>query len=582
MNFEIESPSLKAALSLIGKAVNAGSRLKAFLCVLFEVEGRTVTLTTSDLECSYSVTLEIIETLISEPGRCCVPYKTLAEIVSKLPGAPISLTLIRDRVALKCGRAKFDLPTQPVDEFPGALEVHQERVHTMVPSTLVTMINLLAAIPSKDEQKVALACLHVRANAGLLQVLATDGRRLGFAQVADQVVPDFHFLAHIDHMRELARILKNAKDADELRWWRHQNMMCFEFNSKVLYAFRLTEGDFPDVDRVRPAEDAFQTEVRVGREQLAGALARMLVVAAEKSAPNLVDFQITAGALKLYARTPDVGFAEEELACVVTGRDLDISFNGQYLLDFIKVLSTEEIEIHLQDPVRSAMMRPYNGDGGGPDVSILHDHNTTLTAFAQICGMHLSMVTKGVSGRYKMSDEATARVEAGLERVRNGSREVKIEVFREADNSGPMPRGILPQPLDETVHESVEQKLKRLELLEHRQDILLQNLTTIEARVELLTQSLDAPIGAGDLVRSKDLKHLEQAVAGAHNGIQNAHSRITEQAKRVGYLAQRIGEGDRKDDIDALRAFEQRGTEFYQRCPALFRAAIERITKGAK
>jgi DNA polymerase-3 subunit beta len=59
----------------------------------------------------------------------------------------------------------------------------------------------------------------------------------------------------------------------------------------------------------------------------------------------------------------EFGEAREELSVDYDGGPLTISFNAQYVLDFLNVVETESVVLSLKDEVSQAVMKPVGAEG---------------------------------------------------------------------------------------------------------------------------------------------------------------------------------------------------------------------------
>ena len=68
----------------------------------------------------------------------------------------------------------------------------------------------------------------------------------------------------------------------------------------------------------------------------------------------------TSGAplLKFSVQTPDLGEAQDEMPIKYAGDQLDIGFNGAYLLEILKFMPTEEVKLTFKAPERAATIEP--------------------------------------------------------------------------------------------------------------------------------------------------------------------------------------------------------------------------------
>jgi DNA polymerase-3 subunit beta len=78
---------------------------------------------------------------------------------------------------------------------------------------------------------------------------------------------------------------------------------------------------------------------------------------------------MVAGALELAASSPDLGEAKESLPADYKGAAVEIGFNAQYLLEFLTVAGTNEVQLELKDAESQGLLRPVapEGDDGSLD-----------------------------------------------------------------------------------------------------------------------------------------------------------------------------------------------------------------------
>ena len=70
-----------------------------------------------------------------------------------------------------------------------------------------------------------------------------------------------------------------------------------------------------------------------------------------------VKLEIFKNKLVVSKSTPDVGESREELAVVYQGKELAIGFNPNYLIDVLKNLGQETIDIELTDSEKPGVIR---------------------------------------------------------------------------------------------------------------------------------------------------------------------------------------------------------------------------------
>jgi DNA polymerase-3 subunit beta len=76
-----------------------------------------------------------------------------------------------------------------------------------------------------------------------------------------------------------------------------------------------------------------------------------------------VKFGIAGGKVEVTSSSSEFGEAREEIPVEYAGPLLTISFNAQYVLDFLNVVETDVVSLSLKDEVSQAVMKPVGTDG---------------------------------------------------------------------------------------------------------------------------------------------------------------------------------------------------------------------------
>ena len=95
---------------------------------------------------------------------------------------------------------------------------------------------------------------------------------------------------------------------------------------------------------------------------MAAAIRRVSLLASERS--RAVKFTFEPGTATIASSNPELGEARESVPVKYEGEELTVSFNAQYILDFLAVAASDEIEAHLRDDSSQGLMSPVPVEGG--------------------------------------------------------------------------------------------------------------------------------------------------------------------------------------------------------------------------
>jgi len=168
-------------------------------------------------------------------------------------------------------------------------------------------------------------------------------------------------------MNHLQRLL--SENNDPVRIELSKNHARFTLGTTTLTT-KLIEGPFPNYEQVLPKQNT--KILRANSSELSQALDRVSLFS--DSLTRQVKFSITNNKLKLIVQTPDQGEANEEIDVKYNADDLDIGYNANYLLDILRTIDSDEVEIRLNTPVTAGLVVPAPKDeakGAPPQEDLL-------------------------------------------------------------------------------------------------------------------------------------------------------------------------------------------------------------------
>ncbi len=192
-------------------------------------------------------------------------------------------------------------------------------------------------------------------------MVSTDGHRLAYVESnIDNGSENRPFRALVPK-KAMTEILKLAQDGESEAKTiisGDDNHLFFQFGERLLITRKLT-GNFPDYERVLP-KDHTQV-VTLQREEIKSAVERVAQFADERS--RAIRVQFGPGEVKVFTSSVETGESEESVPTPYDGPEIDIGFNAQYLLDFLRAVSQEQVSFELKDQKSAGEMRP-GGDAG--------------------------------------------------------------------------------------------------------------------------------------------------------------------------------------------------------------------------
>ena len=345
---------LAEAVQTAGHAVSGRSTLPILSNVLLEAQGSQLRLLASDLEiwmeCMIPITAE-------EEGAITVPARVLGEVVGSLPDAEIALESDETRLTLRCGRSEYSIQGLPAEEFPSAPEVGDACTLTLKQAALRRLIRSTLFAASVDETRAILTGALMICAKDSIKFVATDMHRLAVDAVEAQgtVAEPRSVIVPSRAMHELSRVLSGEDDPD-LNVKVGESQAVFELGELTVVS-RLVEGQFPNYERVIPAET--DKQIVADREEFLAAVRRASIVA--RAEANKVVLRAKEGVLGIEAESGELGKAHEEIEVQLEGDAVEIAFNADYLIDVLSALDSESVTLSLSGPLSQGVLRRSEG-----------------------------------------------------------------------------------------------------------------------------------------------------------------------------------------------------------------------------
>jgi DNA polymerase-3 subunit beta len=352
MEFTVSKTDLVRELNLSQGVVEKKTTIPILSNVLLEASGERVLLTATDLELGIRCSCPA---RVTKEGAGTIPAKRLLDYVRLLPDADVQVKFGDNQWAsLVCGRSRTRIAGMSRESFP-ELPAMPELLAEIPVAVLAAMITKTIFAISAEESRFTLnGALLILKESGLTMV-STDGHRLSLVE-SDTDLPGLTgtYRALLPK-KAMGEILKLAADAGDtmLRFAGDENHLFFEVGQRLLISRKLT-GNFPDFERVLPKEQPHC--VRMQRDDLRSAIERVSQFADERS--RAIRLSIQPGETKVFSSISETGESEESIPVEYDGGTLEIGFNAQYMLDFMRAVSEPGVSFHFKDPHSAGEMRP--------------------------------------------------------------------------------------------------------------------------------------------------------------------------------------------------------------------------------
>lgn len=357
MRFSCNQQTLTKALNIVSKAVTIRTTIPILKGILLRVDNNGIlTMSASDLDISIEKKIKVDN---SEPGEIVVLSKLFGDIIRKLPDGDIYIEENNGKVQIKCSNSEFNIIGLSAEEFPN-INPNEKDSEELVfnKEILKDMIKKTSFSASIDENKGAMTGVLVEMEENTLNMVAIDGFRMAIARESMKNKKRQNIIIPAKILNEISRIISETDiDNDDVTMLLNTKKAVFIMeNTKIV--IRLLEGEFMNYKRIIPADSSCR--VVLNKNEFLESVERASLLA-KVGKNNLVRLEIKDNIMEITSKSEE-GNVKEEIIISKEGNDLTIGFNSKYLIDVLKVVDDESINMLFNTNVSPCLIKPISGD----------------------------------------------------------------------------------------------------------------------------------------------------------------------------------------------------------------------------
>ena len=343
MKLVCSKSNLLTGVQIVSKAVPSKTTMSILECIQIDATQGQIKLTANDMEIGIET---VIEGEVVEKGIIALDAKIFSDIVRKLPDSDITIeTDSSFKTTITCEKAKFNIIGKSGEDFSYLPEIERNDSIVVSQFTLKEVVRqTIFSIADNDNNKLMTGELF-EINEDELKVVSLDGHRISIRKIKLKnsygnkkvVVPG-------KTLSEVSKILSGDSDKDVNIFFTDKHVL-FEFDQTIVVS-RLIEGEYFRIEQMLSSD--YETKVRVNKRELLDCIDRATLLIKEGDKKPII-INITDQDMELKINST-VGSMDESMDIQKSGKDLMIGFNPKFMIDALRVIDDEEIDMYLVNP----------------------------------------------------------------------------------------------------------------------------------------------------------------------------------------------------------------------------------------
>ena len=344
---------LLKGVNTVMKAVPSKTTMPILECILIDASKGEIKFTANDMELGIETK---IEGTIAEKGIVALEAKLFSEIIRKLPDSDVTITSDeKNNTLIVCEKAKFNIMGKDGEDFSYLPFVEKDYGIQLSQFTLKEVIRqtIFSIAPNDSNKMMTGELFEITGNE--LRVVSLDGHRISIRKIelkseygAKKVIVPGKTLI------EISKILSGGTE-DMVDIYFTDNHIVFEFDQTVVVS-RLIEGNYFRVNQM--LSNDYETKVTINKKELLDCIDRASLLVKEGDKRPII-LNITEGVMELKISS-QIGTMDELIDIDLEGKNIKIGFNPRFMMDALRVIDDEMIDIYYMNPKAPCFIRDEN------------------------------------------------------------------------------------------------------------------------------------------------------------------------------------------------------------------------------
>ena len=356
MKLEFKKDALLNGINIVSKAIPSRTTMSILECILIDADAGEIKLTGNDMELGIETK---VEGSILERGKIALEAKLFYEIIRKLPDGDTPVTITSDNrfnTVIECENAVFNIKGRDGEEFSYLPYIERDQHISLTQFTLKEAIRqtIFSISPTDSNKMMAGELLEVKDD--FLKVVSLDGHRISIRNIQLKEHYDNHkVIVPGKTLSEISKILTGDNEKEVLIYF-SKNHILFEFDDTVVVS-RLIDGEYFKIDHMLSSD--YETRVKLNKRDFMDNIDRAMILIRDSDRKPII-MNVEDSNVNMRVKSA-FGSMNANVPAHKSGKDIMIAFNPKFLLDALRVIDDEDVELYMMNPKSPCFIKDEEG-----------------------------------------------------------------------------------------------------------------------------------------------------------------------------------------------------------------------------
>ena len=356
MKLVFQKDALLNGINIVSKAIPSKTTMSILECILIDASASEIKLTGNDMELGIETK---VEGQILERGKIALDAKLFYEIIRKLSDGFSQVFITSDErfnTTIECENSLFTIQGRDGEEFSYLPYIERDQYICLSQFTLKEAIRqtIFSISPNDSNKMMAGELFEVKDDN--LKVVSLDGHRISIRNIKlKDHYSDIKVIVPGKTLSEISKILTGDNEKEVLIYFSHNHIL-YEFDDTIVVS-RLIDGEYFKIDHMLSSD--YETRVKVNKRDFMDNIDRAMILIRDSDRKPII-LNVEENNVNMKVKS-SFGSMNADVIAHKTGKDIMIAFNPKFLIDALKVIDDEEVELYMMNPKSPCFIRDEEG-----------------------------------------------------------------------------------------------------------------------------------------------------------------------------------------------------------------------------
>jgi len=351
MKLVFKKEDLLNGINIVSRAIPTRTTNPILECILFDAETE-IKLIGNDMELGIET---IVDGDIEEKGRIALDAKLINEIIKKTDSNESKIIIESDSsylTTIKSDNSIFKIQARDGDEFPYLPYIEKNGYISISQFTLKEVVKQTIFSAAVNDNNRMMGGEYIEVKSDKARFTTLDGHRISIRNInMKDSYGEEKAIVPVRNLNEISRIVTGDNEKEIIIYFSKNNLL-FEFD-KTRVVCGIIDGEYFKIDHMLSKDS--ETKISINKNELINNIDRSMIFVRENDHKPII-LTITDNNLKISIKS-SFGTMDGDILCHKEGKDLKIAFNPKFLIDALRAIDDENVDLYFTNAKAPCFIR---------------------------------------------------------------------------------------------------------------------------------------------------------------------------------------------------------------------------------